>query len=120
MHLDHKHDTIDIKKGILDTNDKLAEEHHNLFHAHNLYVPNIMSAPGAGKTTLLEKTVDHFKDNYKIGVIEGDVETSADCDRLNKYGISTYQINTGWCLPFRCIYDNKRQFHILIWMNLMY
>jgi len=95
MHDAHEHREVKIKRDILDTNDKLAEEHHLLFHEHKIYVPNIMSAPGAGKTTLLENTINHFKDKLKIGVIEGDIETSTDSDRLAALGIPTHQINTG-------------------------
>jgi len=54
-----------------------------------------MSSPGAGKTTLLEKTVDHFKDRYAIGVIEGDIQSTTDAERLAAHGIQAVQINTG-------------------------
>ena len=53
-----------------------------------------MSSPGAGKTTLLEKTIDQLKDRFRIGVIEGDIQTSADAERIAAHGVQVVQINT--------------------------
>jgi len=55
---------------------------------------NLMSSPGAGKTTLLEKTIDLLKDRLRIGVIEGDIQTSADAERIAGHGVQVVQINT--------------------------
>ena len=54
-----------------------------------------MSGPGAGKTTLLERTIDMMKDRFRIAVIEGDVQTHADADRIAAHGVPAVQINTG-------------------------
>lgn len=54
-----------------------------------------MGSPGAGKTTVLEKTIDLLKDRLKLGVIEGDIYTTKDADRIEQHGIPVTQINTG-------------------------
>jgi hydrogenase nickel incorporation protein HypB len=54
-----------------------------------------MSAPGAGKTTVLEKTIERLKDDYRLGVIEGDLVTTIDADRIAALGVPSYQITTG-------------------------
>lgn len=56
---------------------------------------NLMSSPGAGKTTLLEATISALKDRYRIGVIEGDLATEKDADRIRAMGVHAEQINTG-------------------------
>jgi hydrogenase nickel incorporation protein HypB len=68
---------------------------------------NIMSAPGAGKTTLLERTIERLRGQMGIGVIEGDVETTADAERIEAAGAQTVQINTrGAChLEAHMIHD---------------
>lgn len=86
---------ININQNILKNNKEIAEYNRGVFKDHNIYVPNFMSAPGAGKTTLLERTLEHFKNKKRIGVIEGDIEKSFDVDRLQRFQIPTFQINTG-------------------------
>ena len=56
---------------------------------------NLMGSPGAGKTTLLERTINHLKDKERIAVIEGDIATSRDAERIAVHAIPTVQINTG-------------------------
>ena len=56
---------------------------------------NLMSSPGAGKTSLLEKTIDGLKDHLRMGVIEGDIQSSQDAERIARRGIPVVQINTG-------------------------
>ncbi len=56
---------------------------------------NLMSSPGAGKTTLLEATLSSLRDRYRIGVIEGDLATEKDADRIRALGVQAEQINTG-------------------------
>jgi len=76
-------------------NDRDAGENRKLFDEHGVFVINIMSSPGAGKTTLLEKTLAALKDEMRIGVIEGDVATTADAERIEAMGVPVVQINTG-------------------------
>jgi len=86
---------VKVVANILGANDRVAEENRQLFKDNGVFVINIMSSPGAGKTTLLESTLDALKDKYRIGVIEGDVATTADAERIEKLGVPCVQINTG-------------------------
>lgn len=85
---------ISVIKNILEANDRLASENRELFEKNNLLVINLMSSPGAGKTSLLEKTVDALEAEYRIGVIEGDIQSSHDAERMAKKGVPVVQINT--------------------------
>lgn len=81
-------------RDILEVNDRIANEHREVFRKNNLLVLNLMSSPGAGKTALLEHTIRHLKDNLRIGVIEGDIQSSADAERILRAGAVAVQINT--------------------------
>lgn len=85
---------VPVVRNILEVNDCIANEHRELFRKDNLLVLNLMSSPGAGKTTLLENTIGHLKKNLRIGVIEGDIQTSADAERIIRAGATAVQINT--------------------------
>mgnify|MGYP002629689562 CR=1 FL=1 len=85
--------TIDIISKILDKNDHEAGHNRSHFDSHGVLAINLMSSPGSGKTALLEKIADMSK--MKFGVIEGDLETSRDADRLKAKGIPAFQIQTG-------------------------
>ena len=86
---------ITVVKNILEANELIASQNRALFDERGIYVLNLMGSPGAGKTTLLEQTIEHLKNKLKIGVIEGDIETSRDAERIAAHGIPTVQINTG-------------------------
>jgi len=86
---------VKVLANILGANDRVAEENSRMFKENGVFVINIMSSPGAGKTTLLEKTLAALKDKYRIGVIEGDVATAADAERIEALGVPVVQINTG-------------------------
>jgi hydrogenase nickel incorporation protein HypB len=85
--------TIDIITKILDKNDQEATHNRSHFEKKGVLSINLMSSPGSGKTTLLE----HLSDvcDLKFGVVEGDLETSRDADRLEAKGIQAHQIQTG-------------------------
>lgn len=85
--------TLKVLTKILDTNIKQARDNQNLLHKYGIYTINLMSSPGSGKTTLLENTIKNT--NYKIGVIEGDLETNKDADRVLLAGGFAHQITTG-------------------------
>ncbi|AXH09493.1 hydrogenase accessory protein HypB [Malaciobacter halophilus] len=85
--------TVSVIKKILDKNDHEAAHNRAHFNNHKVLGINLMSSPGSGKTTLLEKLAD-FAD-FKFGVVEGDLETNRDADRLNKKDIKAVQIQTG-------------------------
>ncbi|MEN6475617.1 MAG: hydrogenase nickel incorporation protein HypB [Syntrophaceae bacterium] len=86
---------IQVVKNVLDANDRIAQENRALFDGKGIYVINLMSAPGAGKTTLVEKTILALKKDYRIAVIEGDIQDTYDADRVAALGIPAVQINTG-------------------------
>jgi hydrogenase nickel incorporation protein HypB len=85
--------TISVIQKILDKNDHEAAHNRAHFDKHKVLGINLMSSPGSGKTTLLE----HLSDiaDFKFGVVEGDLETNKDADRLIKKGIKAVQIQTG-------------------------
>ena len=86
---------VKVLRNILEANDALAAENRRLFDGHGVTVLNLMSSPGAGKTTLLERTLDALKGELAMGVIEGDIATRYDADRIGGHGIPVLQINTG-------------------------
>jgi hydrogenase nickel incorporation protein HypB len=79
----------------MQANQNWADDNREAFFRHGVYVVNLMSAPGAGKTTVLEKTIGRLKDDFRLGVIEGDLVTSIDADRIAALGVPSYQITTG-------------------------
>lgn len=89
---------IKVIKNILGENDRLAAENQAMFADKKVFVLNFMGSPGAGKTSVLEKTMERMKDKIKMAVIEGDLFTSKDAERIDKYGVPVIQINTaGGC-----------------------
>jgi len=85
--------TIDVITKILDKNDHEASHNRSHFDKNNVLSINLMSSPGSGKTALLESLADLA--DFKFGVVEGDLETSRDADRLKAKGIQAHQIQTG-------------------------
>lgn len=89
---------IEMKKDVLTDQNKAAKFNRETFQQHQTFVINLMSSPGAGKTTLLENTVKALSREFRIGVIEGDLATDRDAERMRALGIQTVQINTvGGC-----------------------
>ena len=86
---------ISVVRDILEANERIADQNRDLFNEHGMLVLNLMSSPGAGKTTLLEKTIEALKDDLKMGIIEGDIQSSQDAERIAAKGIPVVQINTG-------------------------
>ena len=86
---------ISVVRDILEANERIARQNRDLFNEFGLLVINLMGSPGAGKTTLLEKTIDALKDHVKMGVIEGDIQSTRDAERIAEKGIPAVQINTG-------------------------
>ncbi len=86
---------ISIKKKAYVVNDELAEKIRNVMKTKNKRFFNIMGSIGAGKTLILERIAERLSPYYKVFVINGDVATTIDADRIAKYGATTVQINTG-------------------------
>ncbi|MDD3853935.1 MAG: hydrogenase nickel incorporation protein HypB [Syntrophomonadaceae bacterium] len=85
---------VRLEHNILGANELLARKNRHVFSAQGLLVINLMSSPGSGKTTILEKTIDGLNGNLKLGVIEGDLYTDQDAQRIEKKGVRVVQINT--------------------------
>ncbi len=85
--------TLQVVERILSRNDMEANRLREIWKSKNLYVVNLMSSPGSGKTTLLENLAKYA--DFKFGVIEGDLETSRDAERLERAGVRAHQITTG-------------------------
>jgi hydrogenase nickel incorporation protein HypB len=89
---------INIREDVLKDHNLVAELNRETFTKSKTLVINLMSSPGSGKTTLLEETVKSLINEYTIAVIEGDLATDLDAQRLSLLGINTVQINTvGGC-----------------------
>ncbi|MDJ0709148.1 MAG: hydrogenase nickel incorporation protein HypB [Woeseiaceae bacterium] len=89
------HESVEVLKNLLDANDHQAAHNREHFARHNALAINLMSSPGAGKTALLEATIDALGDALRIAVIEGDLETENDAERIRAKGVVAVQISTG-------------------------
>ena len=83
-----------VQENVLDANDTLARANRDLFDRAGTYTINMMSSPGAGKTALLERTLERLRNQLRLGVLEGDVQTTLDADRLARFHIPLVQVNT--------------------------
>jgi len=89
---------ITIERKVLEKNEQIAQRNRELFQEHGIGVLNFVSSPGAGKTSILEKTFQELRGSMKIAVIEGDVQTDLDAQRVARYGVPAIQIVTlGGC-----------------------
>jgi hydrogenase nickel incorporation protein HypB len=83
-----------VLENVLDANDTLARVNRDMFDSAETYTINMMSSPGAGKTALLERTLERLRSQLRLGVLEGDVQTTLDADRLARFHIPLVQVNT--------------------------
>jgi hydrogenase nickel incorporation protein HypB len=83
-----------VHENVLDANDTLARANRDTFDSAGTYTINMMSSPGAGKTALLERTLERLRNQLRLGVLEGDVQTTLDADRLARFHIPLVQMNT--------------------------
>lgn len=88
MHLLH------VGRRLQEATDAEGARNRARFAAQRVHAINLMSAPGAGKTTLLERTLERLAGRWRVAVIEGDIQGSADADRLARFGVPVHQINT--------------------------
>ena len=86
---------VKLERKVLSRNDLLAAELRKLFASENVAVMNMVSSPGSGKTSLLEKTLGSLSRDLSIGVIEGDIQTDKDAERIAVTGVPVHQIQTG-------------------------
>lgn len=94
-HTHSGHESVEVLKGLLDANDHAAGHNREHFDRHGVLAINLMSSPGAGKTALLEATIEALGKDVRIAVIEGDLETENDAERIRKKGVPAVQISTG-------------------------
>ncbi len=94
-HTSSGRETVEVLQGLLHENDHQAAHNRSHLDRHQLLTINLMSSPGAGKTALLEATIDALGDQLRIGVIEGDLETENDAERIRSKGVPACQISTG-------------------------
>ncbi len=88
-------ESVEVLKGLLDANDHQALHNREHFLRHDVLAINLMSSPGAGKTALLEATIDALGDDLRVAVVEGDLETENDAERIREKGVAAVQISTG-------------------------
>lgn len=85
---------ITIERKVLEKNDAIAQQNRELFKKKNLFTMNLVSSPGSGKTSLIERTIHHTRNKFNVAVIEGDVQTNLDAERVAAYGVPVVQIVT--------------------------
>jgi len=88
-------EAVTVLHSLLHENDHTAKHNRDHFDQHNVLAINLMSSPGAGKTALLEATIQLLDKDTRIAVIEGDLETENDAERIRKHGVKAIQIATG-------------------------
>ena len=96
--LSHTHagtESVAVLKGLLDANDHEAGHNREHFDRHGVLAVNLMSSPGAGKTALLEATIEALGSELRVAVVEGDLETENDAERIRRKGVPAVQISTG-------------------------
>lgn len=89
---------ITIERKVLEKNDQIAVRNRQIFGDRGIIALNLVSSPGSGKTSILEKTFQGLRNEMKMAVIEGDVQTDLDAQRVAQYGVPVVQIVTlGGC-----------------------
>jgi hydrogenase nickel incorporation protein HypB len=86
---------IEVLKDISSANDAIAAQNRKLLDTNGVFTINLMSSPGAGKTSFILETINRLRSNLKFAVIEGDVASKVDADKIDKQGIQVLQINIG-------------------------
>jgi hydrogenase nickel incorporation protein HypB len=98
---------VKVERKVLAKNDELAAQNRDVFRRNAVFVINIVSSPGSGKTSILEQTFGQLKTKLHIAVIEGDVQTDFDAQRVAKFGVPVVQIvtNGGCHLDAKLVHD---------------
>lgn len=86
---------IEIKENILSDNDEAARQLRQKLADEKTFVINLMSSPGAGKTSLLLQTIERLKNDLRIGVIEADIDSVVDAEKIRESGAAAVQLRTG-------------------------
>ncbi len=86
---------IELKKSIFEDNDREAEKLRNELKERGIFLLNLMSSPGSGKTTTLIRTIEALKDEFRIGVMEADIDSDVDAKKISQTGVVSVQLHTG-------------------------
>ncbi|MBQ7464474.1 MAG: hydrogenase nickel incorporation protein HypB [Lachnospiraceae bacterium] len=86
---------VELKKSIFEDNDREAEKLRNELKERGIFLLNLMSSPGSGKTTTLIRTIGALKDEYRIGVMEADIDSDVDAKKISQTGVVSIQLHTG-------------------------
>ena len=86
---------IEIKRSVFESNDREADKVRQQLKADRTLLLNLMSSPGSGKTTTLKQTIAALKDEYKIGVMEADIDSDVDAKTIAETGAKSIQLHTG-------------------------
>ena len=97
-----KYDVVEIKEDITSRNNLFAKEIRKKLAGKKIYYLNVMASPGSGKTTLLTALAERLKGDYRIGVIEADIDSSVDAETIAKTGVKTLQMHTAGACHITC------------------
>ncbi len=86
---------IEVKEDILSDNDAAADELRQKLRSMKTFMLNLMASPGAGKTSLILQTIEALKDEFQIGIIEADIDSTVDSEKVSERGIKAVQLRTG-------------------------
>ena len=87
--------TIEVKQSVLEDNDRRADELRRELKENKTFLLNLMSSPGSGKTTTLRRTIAALQDEFRIGVMEADIDSDVDAAAIEKTGAKVIQLHTG-------------------------
>ena len=105
---------VTVERKILKKNDEIAAENRQIFKENKVFTINLLSSPGSGKTSLLEKTLERLNNTIQIGVVEGDVQTDNDAQRVARYNVPVVQIitNGGCHLEAKLVQNSLENFSL--------
>ena len=86
---------LEIKKSVFENNDREADILREQLKRDKVFLLNLMSSPGSGKTTTLKRTIEALKDEFRIGVMEADIDSDVDAATIEKTGVKVIQLHTG-------------------------
>ncbi|MDR1264074.1 MAG: hydrogenase nickel incorporation protein HypB [Propionibacteriaceae bacterium] len=109
---------VEVLERIFDENDQAAARNRAAFDAHQVTAVNLMSAPGSGKTAILAQVLRRLRGRVRVGVVEGDIETAIDADRLAGLGAQIALLNTGHGFGGECHLDAPMVAHALADLDL--
>lgn len=105
---------VTVERKILKKNDEIANENREIFKKNNIYSLNLLSSPGSGKTSLLENTLNKLNENLNVAVVEGDVQTDNDAQRVAVFNVPVVQIvtNGGCHLEAKLVQNSFQSFEM--------